>query len=52
MDDSQILVLHSRGVYNFMGMIGGIAVFHFSVIMHSFQKSVSDFGTFLQLCTL
>ena len=24
-------------------------MFHFSVIMHSFQKLVSDFGTFLQL---
>ena len=30
---------------------GAIAVFHCSVIMHCFQKIVSDLGTFLQLCT-
>ena len=38
MDDIQILVLHSRGVYNFMVWFDGIALFHISVIMHSFQK--------------
>ena len=38
MDDIQILVVHSRGVYNFMGLIRWIALFHCSVIMHSFQK--------------
>ena len=30
---------------------GVITVFHCSVIMHCFQKLVSDLGTFLQLCT-
>ena len=43
MNDNQILVIHSRGVY--------ITVFHCSVIMHCFQKFVSDLGTFFQLCT-
>ena len=52
-DDIKTLVLHSKGVYNFMGMIWWhIPVFHFSVIMqlHSLQKLVSDFDKFLQLC--
>ena len=30
---------------------GVITVFHCSVIMHCFQKFVSDLGTFFQLCT-
>ena len=37
MNDNQILVVHSRGVYYFMGMIWWHS-FHFSVTMHSFQK--------------
>ena len=50
MDDIQIVVIHSRGVYPFYGYkFGAIAVFHCSVIMHCFQKLVSDLGTFLQL---
>ena len=67
MNDNQILIIHSRGVYNFMGKIwchniaeectilwakfGVITVFHCSVITHWFQKFVSDLGTFFQLCT-
>ena len=35
-----------------MGLFGGIAVFHFSVIMHYFQELVSDFDKYLQLCAL
>ena len=52
MDDIQILVIHSRGVYTNEYKFGAIAVFHCSVIMHYFQKSVSDLDTFLQLCTI
>ena len=51
MDDIQILVSHSRRVQFYWYKFGGLAVFHLSVIMHSCQKLVSDFGTFLQLCT-
>ena len=50
MNDNQIMVVHSRGVYNFIeGMILASSLFHFSVIMHSFQKIVSDFGKFQHL---
>ena len=48
------MVLHScrgRSVQFYGYKFGSIAVFHVSVIMHSFQKLVSDLGTFLQLCT-
>ena len=48
MNDNQILVIHSRGVYNCMDKI---TVFYCSVIMHCFQKFVSDLGKFFQLCT-
>ena len=34
-----------------MAKFGVITVFHCSVIMHCFQKFVSDLGTFFQLCT-
>ena len=53
MNDNQILVVHSRGVYNLMGLISSITLFHCSVIMHSFQQQQkkSDFATFHQLCT-
>ena len=33
-----------------MYKFGAIAVFHCSVIMHCFQKLVSDLGTFLHIC--
>ena len=43
----QILVEHSRGVYNFMVMILVAQVsFIFFAFIHSFQKLVSDFGPF------
>ena len=45
MDYIQMLVVHSRGVYYFMGMILVAQVsFIFSAFMHSFRKLVSDFG--------
>ena len=31
--------------------IGALAVFHCYIIMHCFQKLVSDLGTFLHICT-
>ena len=45
MDYIQILVVHSRGVYNNY-FIGIILEAHF---MHSFPKLVSDFGHFQTL---
>ena len=51
MKDNKILVIHSRGVYNFMAKFGVITMFHCSVIMHCFKKKNSDLGTFFQLCT-
>ena len=43
--DNQILVVHSRWVYNFMGIILEAQVsFIFFAFMLSFQKFVSDFG--------
>ena len=48
MNNSQVLVIHSKRVYNF----GGTCVFHFVAFMHSFQKIGSDFGDFLQLCVM
>ena len=47
MNDNQILVLHSRWVYNFMGIILEAQVSF--AFMHSFQKLVSDFGDFQTL---
>ena len=48
MNDNQILVVHSRWVYNFMGIIleGQVS---FIAFMHSFQKLLSDFGDFQTL---
>ena len=47
MDYIQNLIVHSRGVYNFIGMILVAQVsFIFFAFMHSFQKLVSDFGHF------
>ena len=47
MDYIQILVVHSRGAYNFMGIILEAQVsFIFLLLWHSFQNLVSDFGTF------
>ena len=51
MNDNQILVIHSRVVYNFMGKIwchNCVSLFSYNVF---FQKLVSDLGTFFQLCT-
>ena len=51
MNDNQILVVHSRWVYNFMGIILEAPVsFIFFTFMHSFQKLVLDFGDFQTLC--
>ena len=49
MDDILVVHVHRRGVYNFVDYISGILVFHISVIVHSFQKFVSDFGNFLHV---
>ena len=50
MDYNQILVVYSRGVYNFTGMILVAQMsLIFSAFMHSFQKLVSDFGHFQTL---
>ena len=50
MDYNQILVVHSRGVYNFMGMILVAQVsFIFFAFMHSFKKLLSDIGHFQTL---
>ena len=52
MNDNQILVVHSRWVYNFMGIILEAQVsFIFFAFMHSFQK-ISDFGDFQTLCVI
>ena len=47
----ETFILHSREVHNFIGITFkvGIIVFHFSVIMDSFKKAVSDFGHFPHL---
>ena len=42
-DGIQILIVSIRGVFNFMDMIWWHSCLSFSVIMHSFQKLVSDF---------
>ena len=49
MDYIQMLIVHSRGVCNFLGMILGAQVSYFFAFMHSFQKSLSDFGHFQTL---
>ena len=50
MDYIHILVVHSRGVYNCMGMLLEAQVsFFFFAFMHSLQKLVSDFGHFQTL---
>ena len=50
MNDNRILVVHSRLVYNFMGMILEAQVsFIFSFLCILFKKLVSDFGDFLTL---
>ena len=51
MDYIQSLVVHNRGAYNCMRYdFGGTGVIQlFSLIMHSFQKLVSDFGHFQTL---
>ena len=51
MNHNQILVIHSRECTILWAKFGVITVFHCSVIMHCFQKLVSDLGTFFQLCT-
>ena len=40
------MVIHSRSVQFYGYKFDAIAVFHCSVIMHCFQKLVSDIGTF------
>ena len=51
MNDNQILVVYSRWMYNFMGIILEAQVsFFFLAFMHSFQKFVSDFGDLETLC--
>ena len=49
MGDNQILVVHSREVQFYGYDFGGIVVYHISVVMHSFQKLVSDLDRFLHL---
>ena len=47
----QILVVHSRWVYNFMGIILEAQVsFSFSLLCIIFKKNFSDFGDFQTLC--
>ena len=51
MNHNQILVIHSRGVYNFMGKIwchNCVSLFCYNAL---FSKIGSDLGTFFQLCT-
>ena len=49
MNDNQILVIHSRGVYNFMGKLYNcISLFCYDALL---SKIGSDLGTFFQLCT-
>ena len=46
------LMIHSRDVYNFIGITLVAAMFfYYSIIMNSCQEIVSDFGHFLHLCT-
>ena len=54
MNDNQILVVHSRWVYNVMGMIleAQVSSIFFLAFMHSFQNLVSDFGDFETLCVV
>ena len=50
MNDNHILVVHSRRVYNFMGIILEAQMsFKIFAFMHSFHKLVSDFGNFQTL---
>ena len=53
MDDIQILVVHTivEECTILWVWFGGIALFNFSVIMHSFQKIISEFGKIQLLCT-
>ena len=50
MNDNQSLVVHSRWVYNFMGIILEAQVSFIFSFMYSFQKLVSDFGDLETLC--
>ena len=50
MNDNQILVVHSRWVYNVMGITLEAQVsFICFAFMHSFQKIILDFGDFQTL---
>ena len=51
MNHNQILVIHSRGVYNFMGKIwchNCVSLFCYNAL---FSKIGFRFSTFFQLCT-
>ena len=52
-DDIQIVVIHGRGVYNFIGInlvpYSCVSLFCYNALFK--KKLVSDLGTFLQLCT-
>ena len=52
MNDNQSLVVHSRWVYNFVGIIlePHVSLIFFSLLCTLFKKLVSDFGDFQTLC--